>query len=86
MANTSDSLKKRFIAQISEPNPGYEMICLDENHYKMTSDYAEGEINFYDQDIVEFRIVKKETDVDVFSIVKLDVIDGKVVIESTIED
>lgn len=62
MANTSDSLKKRFIAQISEPNPGYEMICLDENHYKMTSDYAEGEINFYDQDIVEFRIVKKETD------------------------
>ena len=43
MSNTSDSLKKRFIAQISEPDPGYEMICLDENHYKMTSDYAEGE-------------------------------------------
>ena len=32
------------------------------------------------------KIVKKETGVDVLSIVKLDVIDGKVVIESTIED
>ena len=32
------------------------------------------------------EIVKKETGVDVLSIVKLDVIDGKVVIESTIED
>ena len=32
------------------------------------------------------QIVKKETGVDVLSIVKLDVIDGKVVIESTIED
>ena len=32
------------------------------------------------------KIVKKETDMDVLSIVKLDVIDGKVVIESTIED
>ena len=32
------------------------------------------------------EIVKKETGIDVLSIVKLDVIDGKVVIESTIED
>ncbi|WP_295610090.1 hypoxanthine/guanine phosphoribosyltransferase [uncultured Methanobrevibacter sp.] len=32
------------------------------------------------------KIVKEETGVDVLSIVKLDVIDGKVVIESTIED
>lgn len=32
------------------------------------------------------EIVKKETGVDVISIVKLDVIDGKVVIEKTIED
>ena len=32
------------------------------------------------------KIVKKETGIDVLSIVKLDVIDGKVVIESTIED
>ncbi|WP_296790235.1 hypoxanthine/guanine phosphoribosyltransferase [uncultured Methanobrevibacter sp.] len=32
------------------------------------------------------EIVKKETGVDVISIVKLDVIDGKVVIERTIED
>ena len=32
------------------------------------------------------NIVKKETGVDVLSIVKLDVIDGKVVIEKTIED
>ena len=32
------------------------------------------------------EIVKKETGMDVLSIVKLDVIDGKVVIESTIED
>ena len=32
------------------------------------------------------EIVKKETGVDVLSIVKLDVIDGKVVIEKTIED
>ena len=32
------------------------------------------------------NIVKRETGVDVLSIVKLDVIDGKVVIESTIED
>ena len=32
------------------------------------------------------EIVKRETGVDVISIVKLDVIDGKVVIESTIED
>ena len=30
--------------------------------------------------------VKKETGIDVLSLVKLDVIDGKVVIESTIED
>ena len=32
------------------------------------------------------EIVKRETGIDVLSIVKLDVIDGKVVIESTIED
>ena len=32
------------------------------------------------------EIVKKETGTDVISIVKLDVIDGKVVIEKTIED
>lgn len=32
------------------------------------------------------EIVKKETGIDVLSIVKLDVVDGKVVIESTIED
>ncbi len=32
------------------------------------------------------EIVKKETGVDVLSLVKLDVIDGKVVIESTIQD
>jgi adenine phosphoribosyltransferase len=32
------------------------------------------------------EIVKRETGVDILSIVKLDVIDGKVVIESTIED
>ena len=32
------------------------------------------------------KIVKEETGIDVLSIVKLDVIDGKVVIESTIED
>ena len=32
------------------------------------------------------EIVKEETGIDVLSIVKLDVIDGKVVIESTIED
>lgn len=32
------------------------------------------------------EIVKKETGIDVLSIVKLDVIDGKVVIESTIKD
>ena len=32
------------------------------------------------------EIVKKETGIDVLSIVKLDVIDGKVVIEKTIED
>ena len=32
------------------------------------------------------QIVKKETGIDVISIVKLDVIDGEVVIESTIED
>ena len=32
------------------------------------------------------KIVKEETGVDVISIVKLDVVDGKVVIESTIED
>lgn len=32
------------------------------------------------------EIVKKETGIDVLSIVKLDVTDGKVVIESTIED
>ena len=32
------------------------------------------------------EIVEKETGIDVLSIVKLDVIDGKVVIESTIED
>ena len=32
------------------------------------------------------KIVEKETGMDVLSIVKLDVVDGKVVIESTIED
>ena len=32
------------------------------------------------------EIVKKETGIDVLSIVKLDVVDGKVVIEKTIED
>lgn len=32
------------------------------------------------------EIVEKETGVEVLSIVKLDVIDGKVVIEKTIED
>ena len=32
------------------------------------------------------ELVKKETGMDVLSLVKLDVIDGKVVIESTIED
>ena len=32
------------------------------------------------------KIVKEKTGVDVISIVKLDVVDGKVVIESTIED
>ncbi len=32
------------------------------------------------------EIVKKETGIDVLSLVKLDVIDGKVVIESTIQD
>ena len=32
------------------------------------------------------EIVKKETGIDVLSIVKLDIIDGKVVIEKTIED
>lgn len=32
------------------------------------------------------KIVKEQTGVDVLSIVKLDVVDGKVVIESTIED
>ena len=32
------------------------------------------------------KIVKEETGVDVISIVKLDVVDGKVVIESTVED
>ena len=32
------------------------------------------------------EIVKQETGVDVLSIIKLDVIDGKVVIQETIED
>ena len=32
------------------------------------------------------EVVEKETGLDVLSIVKLDVIDGKVVIERTIED
>ena len=32
------------------------------------------------------KIVEEETDIDLITIVKLDVIDGKVVIESTIED
>jgi adenine phosphoribosyltransferase len=32
------------------------------------------------------EVVEKETGIDVLSIVKLDVIDGKVVIEKTIED
>ena len=32
------------------------------------------------------EIVERETGVDVISIVKLDVVDGKVVIEKTIED
>ncbi|WP_405291417.1 hypoxanthine/guanine phosphoribosyltransferase [Methanobrevibacter sp.] len=32
------------------------------------------------------KIVKEETGIDVLSIVKIDIIDGKVVIESTIED
>ena len=32
------------------------------------------------------KIVKQQTGIDVLSIIKLDVVDGKVVIESTIED
>ena len=32
------------------------------------------------------KLVEKETGIPIFSVVKLDVIDGKVVIEKTIED
>ena len=36
--------------------------------------------------IIRKKLVEKETGIPIFSVVKLDVIDGKVVIEKTIED
>ena len=67
----------------SNPNFANDKITLadfslwTEAHFEHRTTNANG---------VKMEIVKKETGVDVLTIVKLDVIDGKVVIESTIED
>ena len=59
---------------------------IDEKDFDLNNKIIDVERSLISQIDENQEIVEKETGVKVLSIIKLDVIDGKVVIEKTIED
>ena len=79
---TYDGNNKYYEGTLAEQYSFHNVKSLDEYSVKQVIVAGGVAANSY----LRKEIVEKETGIDVLSIVKLDVIDGKVVIEKTIED